>query len=158
MVENSKVTSNKQEKTLKSEGVACNFLGRSTAKKKKLTADELEHMRQRDREPVRGIFHFYEVPHGTMKFAYKAYKNDPVEFFELEDGHIHTIPLGVARHLNKNGWYSIDAHRQDEAGNPYIGIGKKVRRFGFQSLEFVDIDDISMTGDFITEPSYIVSE
>ena len=107
----------------------------------------LKYQRDKDREPVKGIFRFYEVPGGTLSFVFRAYKEDPVERFDLTDGMIYTIPLGVARHLNKNGWYPVHAYKQDEAGKPSVQIGKKIARFAFQSLEFVDIDDISATGE-----------
>lgn len=102
----------------------------------------LRYMRDKDREKVRGIFKFYEVPGGSMSFVFKVYKEDPVERYDLVDGQIYTLPLGVAKHLNKNGWYPVHEHMLDANGKPTMQIGKKVRRFGFQSLEFVDIDDL----------------
>jgi hypothetical protein len=107
-----------------------------------------KQMRDKDREKVKGIFRYYEVPGGSMSFSFRAYSEDPVERFDLNDGEIYTLPLGVAKHLNKNGWYPIHAYTQTESGAPFtMGIGKKVRRFGFQSLEFVDIDDLTQTGE-----------
>jgi hypothetical protein len=106
----------------------------------------LKYQHDKDREPVKGIFRFYEVPGGTMSFVFRAYKEDPVERFDLVDGQIYTVPLGVARHLNKNCWYPIHAHMQDEGGRPSVQVGKKIARCAFQSLEFVDIDDITATG------------
>jgi hypothetical protein len=110
---------------------------------KKTKATNLEYMRDKDREKVKGIFRYYEVPGGSMGFVIKAYKKDPVEKYELVDGQTYEIPLGVAKHLNKNGSYPVHAHSMDEGGKPSIRIGKKVRRFGFQSLEFIDIDEFS---------------
>lgn len=104
----------------------------------------LRYQRDKDREMVKGIFKFYEVPGGSMSFVFKVYKEDPVERFDFVDGKIYTIPLGVAKHLNKNGWYPVHTHTLDENGRPTIRIGQKVRRFGFQSLEFVDIEDLSI--------------
>jgi len=115
-----------------------------TEQKKKVN---LKYQRDKDREPVKGIFRFYEVPGGCLSFVYRAYKEDPVERFDLIDGQIYTIPLGVARHLNKNCWYPIHVHRQDESGKPSMQIGRKIARCAFQSLEFVDIDDITATGE-----------
>ena len=104
----------------------------------------LNYQRDKDREKVKGIFRFYEVPGGSMSFVFKMYKGDPVERFDFFDGQVYTIPLGVAKHLNKNGWYPIHTHAVDENGKPTMKIGQKVRRFGFQSLEFVDIEDLSI--------------
>ena len=103
----------------------------------------LKYQRDKDREMVKGIFKFYEVPGGSMSFVFKVYKEDPVERFDFVDGQVYSIPLGVAKHLNKNGWYPVHVHSLDESGKQSIRVGQKVRRFGFQSLEFVDIDDLS---------------
>jgi len=111
----------------------------------------LKYQRDKDREKVKGIFRFYEVPGGQMSFVYKAYKNDTVEKYTLNDGQVYTLPLGVAKHLNKNGCYPVHQYMQDETGKVSMKIGQKVRRFSFQSLEFVDVDELS------TEPSQIVT-
>lgn len=114
-----------------------------SAKKQKVN---LRYQRDKDRQPVKGIFRFNEVPGGSVSFCYKAYKEDSVERFDLVDGEIYTIPLGVARHLNKNGRYPVHAYNIEENGKPSIHVGKMVNRFNFQSLEFVDIDDMDVTG------------
>lgn len=106
----------------------------------------LKYMRDKDREPVKGIFRYYETPGGVLRFVFRAYKEDDVEKFELVDGEVYTLPLGVAKHLNKNGWYPVHEYAQGEDGKSLMKIGSKVRRFGFQSLEFVDIDDLSEVG------------
>ena len=109
------------------------------------------YQRDRDREKVKGIFRFYEVPGGCMSFVFKQYLEDPVEKYELVDGQIYTLPLGVAKHLNKSGRYPVHAHEQDERGNVSVRVGKMVARYGFQSLEFVDIEEFS------NRPSEIVT-
>lgn len=113
-----------------------------TTDKKKTNPKNLNYQRQQDKQEVKGIFHFYEVPGGSMSFNFKKYKGDPVERYDLIDGQIYTLPLGVARHLNKNGTYPVHQYLRDEAGNVSKRVGQKVRRFGFQSLEFMDIDDL----------------
>jgi len=113
--------------------------------------NDLEYQRDKDREKVKGIFRFFEVPNGEVSFVYKAYKGDQVEKYTLADGQVYTLPLGVAKHLNKNGWYPIHTYEVDEANKSTMRIGKKIRRFGFQSLEFTD------ETDFLTEPSQIVT-
>ena len=117
-------------------------------KKKK---QDLKYQRDKDREKVKGIFKFYEIPGGELSFVYRAYKEDPVEKFTLVDGNVYTIPLGVAKHLNNNGTYPVHKYLKDDTGNVSMKIGQKVRRFGFQSLEFVDIDE------FENNPSPIVT-
>ena len=102
----------------------------------------LTYQRDKDREKVKGIFHFYEVPGGVMGFSYKKYKGDAVEKYRLHDGQVYTLPLGVAKHLNSNGSYPVHQYQMDETGKPLMVIGKKKRRFGFQSLEFVDVEEL----------------
>lgn len=121
----------------------------SPAKKDKLN---LKYLRDKDRELVRGKFLFHEVPGGTMSFSFKAYLEDPVEKFTLVDGQIYSIPLGVARHLNKNLWYPEYSWAQGSNGTQDVHqkITRKVRRCSFQSLEFVDTDDIAPTANIFT--------
>ena len=109
----------------------------------------LRYQRDKAREKVRGIFRFYEVPGGSMSFVYHEYKEDPVERYDMVDGQVYNVPLGVARHLNKNGWYPVHSYMMDQNGQHVMKIGQKVRRFGFQSLEFVDIEDLTPVGDEI---------
>lgn len=107
------------------------------------TKVNLKYMRDKDREMVKGIFRFFEVPGGSMSFVFKAYKEDPVERFDMIDGQVYTIPLGVAKHLNKNLWYPLHGFAMDEHGKPMMKIHQKVRRCAFQSLEFVDVEEFS---------------
>jgi len=111
----------------------------------------LKYMRDKDREMVKGIFRFHEVPGGLMSFTVRFYKEDQPETYTMIDGHIYTVPLGVARHLNKNLRYPVHAHTTEENGMPSMKIGSWVRRASFQSLEFVDIEDLSPSGsDLVT--------
>lgn len=109
-----------------------------------------ESERKRDRTPVKGIFKYHEVPNGVLRFSYKAYEGDPVENFEFYDGRIYTIPLGVAKHLNKNGFYPHYQYQFDKYGIPIQCIEKKIRRFNFNSLEFMPEDDAGNNPDLLT--------
>ena len=126
-----------------------------TTDKKKKNPKSLTYQRDKERELVKGIFHFHEVPGGSMSFNFKKYKGDKVERYDLVDGQVYTIPLGVARHLNKNGSYPVHSYMQDETGKPSIRIGQKVNRFSFQSLEFVDIDDLPNKADEIVTVEHV---
>lgn len=109
---------------------------------------QIEYQRAKDAEIVRGIFRFYEIPGGTLEFTYgPIYKGDEQQNYKLTDGMVYSLPLGVARHLNKNCWYPVHKQLLDESGKPSIRIGQKVRRCGFQSLEFVDIEDLTPVGN-----------
>jgi hypothetical protein len=116
-------------------------------KKEVKVKPNLKYLRDKYREPVKGIFRFHEVPNGVMEFVYKEFKEDPVEKYTMYDGEILTIPLGVAKHLNKNGWYPVHSYAQDKDGKPLMKINQKVRRFSFQSLEFVDVEDLTPEGN-----------
>ena len=116
--------------------------------KKKEVAKNLKYQRDKDREKVRGIFRFHEVPGGSMSFVYKGYREDEVERYDMVDGQVYTIPLGVAKHLNKNLYYP--EYSYVKADGVYGGFGpnqtmkatKKIRRCSFQSLEFIDVDEV----------------
>lgn len=109
---------------------------------------DLKYLKDRDQEKVKGVFRFYEVPGGKLEFTYKKYKGEKVEKYVMNDGEICTIPRGVAVHLNKNGWYRIHEFRTNEHGERIHSplYGKKIHRFGFSSLEFVDVGDYGETG------------
>jgi hypothetical protein len=114
-----------------------------TAKvKKEVVKPNLAFMRDKDKEPVRGKFIFHEVPGGEMSMSFKMYRGDQVENYTFKDGEIKTIPLGVAKHLNKNCWYPEYDYVKTEEMQNVAKIVKKVRRCSFQSLEFVDVDEV----------------
>ena len=104
---------------------------------------DLKYQRDRDREMVRGIFRFFEVPGGNMSFSFRKYREDEIETYSLNDGEIYTIPRGVAKHLSNNCWYPEHAYKQDEHGKPSMMVSKKKRRCTFEPLEFMDIDDMN---------------
>ena len=129
-------------------------------------AKSLSKQQEKDREPVRGRFRFFEVQGGTMSFSYRCYKGEDVVRYDLVDGEIYTIPYGVARHLNKNCWYpeygyinpSNPNDRTQMGVNPYANQGmrtaRKIQRMGFESLEFVDLEDVApMASPIITVES-----
>lgn len=100
--------------------------------------ERIKEMREKDRTMVRGKFIFHEVPGGQMGFVYKKYKGDPLEKYEMRDGQIYTIPLGVAKHLNTNCSYPSYTFKNDDAGRPVVTVAENIRRCSFQSLEFFD--------------------
>lgn len=123
-----------------------------TLKKETKPKPNYKYLRDKDREIVKGIFRYHEVPGGSLSFPFKKWKEDELETYHLVDGQVYSLPLGVAVHLNKNCWYPVHAYSLDENGKPAMKIGKKVRRCSFQSLEFVDIEDLTPEGtaDIVT--------
>jgi hypothetical protein len=118
-------------------------------KEVKKSEPNLNYLRDKDRENVRGRFHFNEIPGGTLSFSFRGYPG-PIEHYSLEDGSIYTLPLGVAKHLNNNCWYPVHKYMTDEQGKPSIRLGQKVRRCSFESLEFVDINELQPEKDLVT--------
>jgi hypothetical protein len=110
-------------------------------KNKAQVASELKIMRDKDRAMVRGKFIFHEVPGGQLGFMFRKYKLDPLEKFEMKDGEVYTVPLGVAKHLNTNCSYPSYNYKNDESGRPVVKLTEKIRRCSFQSLEFLDIKE-----------------
>ncbi len=94
---------------------------------KQLEKDYLE-----DQKMVKGVFNFKEVPGGRMGFVYKKYKQEQVKKYDMIDGQVYTIPLGVAKHLNRNGWYPVHEYKMDENDKSVVRVGQRVNRFGFQ--------------------------
>lgn len=110
---------------------------------------DIASLREKDQQKVRGKFIFHELPGGVVKFPFKKWKGDTLEFFTLKDGEIYTLPLGVAKHLNKNCSYPIHSYMQDESGKVSQRVGQTVRRMSFQSLEFIDNEDLEPAGTAI---------
>ena len=124
-------------------------------KKDKKKVLNLDYIRDKDRQPVKGMFKFHEVPGGQMSFSIKLYKGDQVETYNMKDGEILSIPLGVAKHLNKNGWYPEYSYVQGEDMKNIAQVTKKIRRFSFNSLEFMDIDDLNDNDSVASAPAGI---
>ena len=106
----------------------------------------LKYLRDKDREMVRGKFIFHEIPGGQLDFPFRKWKEDPVESFSLVDGEIYTLPLGVAKHLNRECKYPIHSYTMDETNKPVSKVNQWVRRCSFQSLEFLDVEDLTPMG------------
>ncbi len=121
----------------------------AVAPKKKV---DHKYTRDKHREMVKGKFIFHEVPGGLLSFPFREFKEDEVERYDLYDGEIYTLPLGVAKHLNKNCAYPeyeyIKGEPEIKGGYNSMDRGKNMRvcrmtrRCSFQSLEFLDLEDV----------------
>lgn len=111
---------------------------------------------------VKGRFKMFESPGASVKILVKKYPGIPPFEKLMYDGEMYEVPLYVARHLNgiditagacdpKIGTCSYPIHgfqtpekggqvpcHLNEAGVPVpvIGVAKRVRRYGFESLQF----------------------
>lgn len=110
----------------------------------------LRFQRDKDRERVKGMFQFHECPGGKLEFVFRMYKEDPVEYYSLQDGQYCELPLGVARHLNQNGWYPVHRHQLDSNGKAVTTVGEKRHRYSFRSLEFMGPEDLKEPSDIVT--------
>lgn len=116
-------------------------LPRARRNTRKITAEEMRKMREKDHKIVKGIFRCYEPRGGSMTFSFKKYEGDEVLKYTMIDGEIYDIPMMVAKHLNQDCNYPKHSHIQDANGNPCVDVGKKVPRCSFESLEFQDVED-----------------
>lgn len=123
----------------------------------KPTRATLNMQRDKDREPVRGVFKYHENQGGVLKFSIKLHKEDQVETYELVDGGIYTLPRGVATHLNKNTYYPIYEHSRlakEASGVPELTVKQKVFRTGFYPLDFVDVGESEQQAGLATVERY----
>ncbi len=117
---------------------------RSEAEKK------LEEEYAKDSQIVKGVFTNNENPGMGLEFVYKKYKQDPLEKYTFEHNGVYSIPLGVARHINNNTYYNVHEHTKDENGRADTRISSKVRRFTFQSMDYLDNDDFENNNKIVT--------
>jgi hypothetical protein len=112
--------------------------------------ENLKFMRDKDRTLVRGKFIYHEVPGGQLDFPFRKYAGDPIKTYSLKDGQIYELPLGVAKHLNKNVAYPNYSFVSED-GKQKSKITQYIRRCSFQSLEFIDIEGVATVGTPITQ-------
>lgn len=137
----------------------------NSPKKKMSESEAAKHiakMRERDAEMVTGVFKNLENPgtngaKGSLSFGFKAYPGDDFVFYELWDNERYTLPRGVARHLNNNCYFKEYTHLPGEFGDSgiraaqsdgrlqtaHMQTARKVHRYAFHSLEYMD-DDADM--------------
>lgn len=127
-------------------------------KRKKMTFEErqrdLRNKAARDAEEVVGVFKNLETPGGSVEFGLKLYPDDNFDHWWFVDNERYRIPRGVARHLNNNCYYIEYKFMDGQKGADGVRGGyndgkmksqnmlgmRKVHRFSFQSLEFMDED------------------
>lgn len=105
------------------------------AKVIKEVSPEIQKLREMDNRKVKGRFSCLEPLGGSVTFPFKKYRGDPVVHYTFEDGQEYEIPLAVAKHLNSCGW-DVHSHVLDANGKPTINVGKKHKRFIFQSMDY----------------------
>ena len=119
---------------------------------------DVEYMRAKENQLVKGIFRYHELPGGALEFPFRKYKGDPVDMYNLVDGGVYSLPLAVAKHLNSNCAYKVYDYVKGDtemiggssnmSGNvdnsgKVMRVTSEIRRTSFQSLEFSDDVDIT---------------
>jgi len=103
----------------------------------KKTSEEIEKIRKDANRMVKGVFRCHEPRGGECTMVWKEYKGDPIRRWTLKDGMEYEIPVGLARHLNKNCGYPVHQHILGPDGSPLVDQrGKQISRMNFESLEF----------------------
>jgi len=128
-----------------SENNAGKVLVGANARSGKRKKANIEQLRKKDAQIVKGRFNNLEIPGGTLRFVYRKYEGDPVIKYELKDGEIYSIPVGVARHLNNDVGRYEHSDLLGADGKSSTTIRRRIRRCSFENLEFMDIEDIGAT-------------
>lgn len=108
-----------------------------TPEQKKKASDMIETARKIDAKLVKGIFKNLECPGGDLQFAYHQYKGEPTRVYHMLDGQEYEIPMGVAKHINRQCKYKKSRHLVDKNGNKMITADKPIDRYQFVSQEFM---------------------
>jgi len=103
----------------------------------KKASEKLEKARKEDEKLVTGIFENVEAPGAEVTFSYRAYKEHPIRTFTLEDGKSYEIPIGVARHINRQCRYQRAANLIDKEGKPMVGCGEPIKRYKFTPTDYM---------------------
>jgi hypothetical protein len=104
---------------------------------RKKASEALEQARKKDEKMVKGIFKNLEAPGAEAMFSYRAYKEHPIRTYTLEDGKTYDLPLGVAKHINRQCRYQRCANLIDKDGKPMIGAGDPVQRYEFTPTDYM---------------------
>lgn len=108
-----------------------------TAEQRKKSSELIEKKRIEDSKLVKGVFKNSECPGGDLTFAICLYKGDPVRIYHFVDGESYEIPLGVAKHINRQCKYKRSKYLVDKDGKKIIGSDKPVERYQFISHDYM---------------------
>lgn len=113
---------------------------RSDEEKKK-ASELIEKHRKEDNKLVKGVFKNLEAPNGDLTFAYRAYKGDPCRVYHFIDGQEYEIPIGVAKHINRQCKYGRKKYpnivTKDSGGNWIPIPDKPIERYQFVSNDYM---------------------
>ena len=64
--------------------------------------DKIEKQKAYDNEKITGKFMNRRAPGQKVKLTYLKYVDDPVKWYEMEDGKVYTIPRGFSDQINEH--------------------------------------------------------
>lgn len=108
-----------------------------TAEEKRKSTDSINKAYIADSKLVKGTFKNIECPGASLEFSLRLYKQDPIRVYNFEDGESYTIPMGVAKHINRQCQYKRSKHLVDKEGNPIIGYNNPISRYQFVSEDYM---------------------
>lgn len=117
-------------------------IGEAIAKTQAHIDKTAEEKLRRDREMVRGRFHYTERPGGTLKFNHFTAVGDPTGAITLVDGEMCSVMRKTARHLNNSGKKPVYGWYKDSAGLDYQRIERYEARYYFENYDVFDLDEI----------------
>ena len=128
---------------------------------KELAKEALNKFIAEETKMVKGRFRCFETAGASQRIQVRKYPGVPMFDKVMTDGEMYDVPLYVARHLNgidvtaravdgKIYTCSYPVHGFKYQGDmpppsglgdggipvPLVGVSKRIRRFGFESLEF----------------------
>jgi hypothetical protein len=112
----------------------------------KPTERDLKWESDRLTEKVTGVIRNNENPGNPIEFWFRGPGCPDTTKFSYKDNETITIPMGVAKHVNKSCFVEVDQYKLDAKGTPTLEAGKKMRRFSFFPFGYVDTEDLSEVG------------
>jgi hypothetical protein len=64
------------------------------------TEELIKKMRKEHDKLVKGMFEFIDAQGGFLEFAYRWFKDDPLQTYHIDHGEICELPMGIVKHLN----------------------------------------------------------
>ena len=89
---------------------------------------KVNHLRDKGREMVKGIFYDNEVKGGSSSMMVRLHKGDKLKKYDFTDRGVYTIPRSVYKHLRDNCAYAVHAYLMDENGKNNVVEGMRIRR------------------------------
>ena len=114
------------------------FIDPVEAKKRDLK-EKIIKDRTHKAQNVTGKFLFNECPGGELIFYFREFPGDQIVKYSMKHDTIHTIPLGVAQHLNDRCAYPEFSHNLDNGksiNGENMYVQSKVHRTNFIPLDF----------------------